>query len=147
MSFSPFVLPRLTVVWPCADVTVQSVVELWNIAVYLHSKNPYLHSISHILCNNIWYFPVRKSSKEVALHNQSGLDRLHRRYHIYLVFIPALNICIFHGAGESMLQKVLKYLPQKTAGNEFLSVLHDWDGIKPNVGTTVVAVKSSHRET
>ena len=32
-------------------VPVQSVVELCNIAIYLHSQNPYLHSISRTLCN------------------------------------------------------------------------------------------------
>ena len=55
MSFPPFILPRLTVVWPHADAAVQSVVEPCNIAVYLHSKNPYLHSISHVLCNKLMY--------------------------------------------------------------------------------------------
>ena len=34
------------VVWPPADAAVQSVVEPCNIAVYLHSKNPYLHYLA-----------------------------------------------------------------------------------------------------
>ena len=37
ISFSPFILPRLTVIWPSADATVQSVVDLCNIALYFHS--------------------------------------------------------------------------------------------------------------
>ena len=51
MSFPPFILPRLTVVWPCTDAAVQSVVDPCNIALYFHSKNPYLNSISRTSCN------------------------------------------------------------------------------------------------
>ena len=49
MSFPPFILPCLTV------AAVQSVVDPCNIALYLHSKNPYLHSISRTSCNKHVY--------------------------------------------------------------------------------------------
>ena len=49
MSFPPFILPRLTVVSSFADAAVQSVVEPCNIALYLHSQNTYLHSISVVM--------------------------------------------------------------------------------------------------
>ena len=37
------------------DAAVQSVVDPCNIGLYLHSKNPYLHSISRTSCNNRSY--------------------------------------------------------------------------------------------
>ena len=55
MSCAPFILQRLTVVWPRADAAVQSVVDPRNIGLYLHSKNPYLHLISRTLCNKHTY--------------------------------------------------------------------------------------------
>ena len=47
MSFPPLILPRSTVVSPPADAAVQSVIDPCDIALHLHSKDPYLHSISH----------------------------------------------------------------------------------------------------
>ena len=40
MNFSPFILPRLTVVLPRADAAVQSVVDPCNNALYLHIPKP-----------------------------------------------------------------------------------------------------------
>ena len=48
MSFPPFILPHLTVYNRALTTAVQSVVDPCNNAVYLHSKNPYLHSISQV---------------------------------------------------------------------------------------------------
>ena len=55
--FPPFNLPRSTFnkrLEPCALTTaVQSVVEPFNTAIYLCSKNPYLHSISRTSYNSV----------------------------------------------------------------------------------------------
>ena len=59
MSFTPFILPCLTVVWPRADAAVPSVEPCnYIFALYLYSKNPYLHLVSRTSCNkhtNILY--------------------------------------------------------------------------------------------
>ena len=46
----------------------------------------------------IRYLPVRKSLKEVTLHNQTTRQTTTPSLP-HLPCIPALNICIFHGAG------------------------------------------------
>ena len=51
MSFPPFILPCFTVNKRTLTTDVQSVVEPCNIAVYLHSKKLYFHSISRLSCN------------------------------------------------------------------------------------------------
>ena len=76
MSFPPFILPRLTVVWPRADAAVQSVVDPCNIFLYLYSKNLYLHSISHTSCNKYnWLTPSQAIatapySHQMAMKNE-----------------------------------------------------------------------------
>ena len=39
-----------------------------NIVLYLYSKNPYLHSISRTLCNNIMYFFSGDENSRVQAH-------------------------------------------------------------------------------
>ena len=51
----PFILSHLTCRLTVLTTAVQSVVDPCNIAVYLHTKNPYLHSISRTSCNKTIY--------------------------------------------------------------------------------------------
>ena len=55
MSFPPFILPCFTVNKRALMTAVQSVVQQCNIAVYLHSKKLYFHSIYCASCNKHSY--------------------------------------------------------------------------------------------
>ena len=67
MSSPPFILPRLTVVSPRTDAAVQSVVDPCNIVLYLHSKNPYLHSISRTSWNKQRYHTVQQPIEQLSV--------------------------------------------------------------------------------
>ena len=58
-----------------------SIVELCNIVVFLHSKNPYLHSVSRTLCNKSVY-----------------MRGTHRRRWLFSIYIYLYRyMCIYEG--------------------------------------------------
>ena len=89
MSFPPFILPRLTVVWP-----------RWrspcNIVLYLHSKNTYLHSISRTSRNKYMYI-LPFSTPVAFLFLQPMISHLDDNSwiakHIRYVHKPFLSVC------------------------------------------------------
>ena len=87
MSFPPFILTH-------ADTAVQSVVEPCNFAVYLHSKNPYLHLISRTSCNKCRYILLSLNSGQKT--SQTGETTSASRRSVDLPGKSA--IVFFHGA-------------------------------------------------
>ena len=65
MSFPPFILPMS---FDRADAAVQSV-DPCNITEYLHSKNPYLRSISRTLCNKLMHPTQRTRFNRLLLRS------------------------------------------------------------------------------
>ena len=80
MSFPPFILPRFTVNKHALATAVQSVIEPCNIAVYLHSKKLYFHSISRASCNkyrllhsrSVWLYSISISMTDFVKIRQTS---------------------------------------------------------------------------
>ena len=86
---------------PRSDAAVQSVVDPCNIVSYLHFKNPYLHSISHTLCNKyILYIYIY-----IIILSNNPADIC--CYVVCCVFVCVLNadpgMCICSGDAERLL--------------------------------------------